>query len=388
MKGSILCILLAWLVPAVAPAWQVTPAPSSQSLAHEALASIPFEESGSSVFLPVRVNGSKPLWFILDSGANTCLIDVGQARQLGIKLAETKQGSSGGRPIPYFPIRKEDVSFQLQTIVFTCEHAAAIDYSQNFAVTGHDLEGVIGSDFFERFVVEIDYEARVVRLFDPQPYSYRGPGETIPLIFQRRLPHVEAELAVPGQPAQRKLLLIDSASEDAVDDDIILQSLGPKREVTGGVGSAEEYRVTLGTISRFRLGNISLENIPSVAPGVPLIGGEVLRRFTIAFDYSRGRMYWEPNRHLGDSFQTGDPSGIDLRMAMDRKAFLVHEVRKGSAAERAGLRTADRIIAIDGVPAGELGLRRAVSLFSRRQAHYRLAVDRGGERLQFPIALD
>ncbi len=384
-------VLLVWAViaTAVSVAGQGTGSAAARSSGNELLASIPFEESGSSVFLPVSVNGSPPLWFNLDSGANTCLIDVSHAKQLGIELQKTKQGSGAGAgPVTYFTIRKEGASFTLKSIVFGCEHTAAIDLSQNFAITGHDLDGVIGSDFFERFVVEIDYEARLVRLFDPKNFEYKGSGETVPLTFEKRLPHIEAELTVPGQPPQHKLLLVDSGSEDAVDDEIILKSAGPKREVTGGVGLGQEYKVTFGTISQFRVGRIALDNLPSVAPGVSLVGGEVLRRFTIVFDFGRRRMYWEPNRHLADLFENIDPSGIDLRLAPDRRTLSIHEVQKNSAAERAGLRAGDRISEIDGVPAPEFGLRRVVKLFSRKNAHYALLVERGGERVRLSLDLD
>jgi hypothetical protein len=384
-------VLLVWALVAttVSATGQGTVSPAARSSGNELIASIPFEESGSSVFLPVSVNGSPPLWFNLDSGANTCLVDVSHAKQLGIKLQETKQGTGAGAgPVTYFTIRKEDASFKLKSIVFSCEHTAAIDLSQNFASTGHDLDGVIGSDFFEGFVVEINYEAHVVRIFDPKNFEYKGPGETVPLMFYKRLPHVEASLTVQGQATERKLLLVDSGSEDAVDDEIILKSVGPKREVTGGVGLGKEYKVTFGTISQFRLGSITLENLPSVAPGVSLVGGEILRRFTIVFDYGRRRMYWEPNSHLADSFEIGDPSGIDLRLAPDRRTFSIHEVRKNSAAERAGLRAGDRISEIDGVSAPELGLRRAARLFSRKNSHYAIVLERGGERFRVSLDLD
>ena len=79
-------------------------------------------------------------------------------------------------------------------------------------------------------------------------------------------------------------------------------SLRPSRKVTGGVGLGQTYEVSLGQLAVFQLGRFSFKQVPSVAPGVALIGGEILRRFHLYFDYKRERMILEPNRHLSDSF--------------------------------------------------------------------------------------
>ena len=351
------------------------------------LATLPFEESGSSVFLPVSVNGSRPLWFILDSGAGFCVIDKTRASELGIVPQGEGQGTGAGAgPVPYLKLRQEDVSFKLEPLTFTCDQTIAIDLSQNYAVTGHELEGILGYGFFQRYVVEIDYYARVVRLFAPASFEYRGRGEPVPLLFEKRVPHVKAELTVPGEPPQSRTLLIDSGSEDAVDDDLILKSKGPKREVTGGVGLGQEYKVTFALLGRFQLGSFVLENVPSVAPGVPLIGGEVLRRFTVTFDYGRQRMYLEPNRHLLDAFEEVEAHGMDLELAPDRRNLRIHDVRKGSPSEKAGLKIGDLITGIDGTPAADLGLRRAQRLLRRGGQSFRLQIVRDSKPLEILLA--
>ena len=357
---------------------------SSGGPAPPPLATVPFEESGSSVFLPVGVNGSRPLWFLLDSGANSCVLDQTRTRELGIVPQEEGQGTGAGAgPVPYLRLRQQDVSFRLKSLAFTCEHTIAIDLSQNYSVTGHDLDGILGSDFFQRFVVEIDYHARVVRLFEPASFAYRGDGDPVPLLFDRRLPYVMAELTVAGEAPQMRRLLVDSGSEDAVDDEILLRSKGPKREVTGGVGLGQEYRVTFGTIAKFRLGSITLEDVPGVAPGVALVGGEVLHRFTVTFDYRRQTMYLEPNRHLRDAFEEPEEHGMDLRLAPDRKNLRVHGVHKGSPTEKAGLQAGDLIVGLDGTPVAELGLRRVQRLLRRSDDQpFRLQVEREARRLE------
>lgn len=73
----------------------------------------------------------------------------------------------------------------------------------------------------------------------------------------------------------------------------------------------------------------------------------MLKRFTVAFDYFAKRMYLAPNADFAkpDDF---DRSGLFL--LGDGDALLVADVAPSSAAERAGLKAKDRLVAIDGKP--------------------------------------
>src|SRR5262245_64802263 len=61
------------------------------------IASFPVERNGNLVFLPVTINGSGPFTFLLDSGANACVIDRARAQALGIPFQETVQGTGAGK---------------------------------------------------------------------------------------------------------------------------------------------------------------------------------------------------------------------------------------------------------------------------------------------------
>src|SRR5262249_39071376 len=47
---------------------------------------IPFELVNNHIFLKVRVNNSDPLWFILDTGDDIAIVDMGVAKSLGLTL--------------------------------------------------------------------------------------------------------------------------------------------------------------------------------------------------------------------------------------------------------------------------------------------------------------
>ena len=303
-------------------------------------AGIPFELWGKTVLIPVRVNGSRPLAFILDSGASSgAVLDLALARRVRAPLGRKLQGSGAGAgSVDLWEIDSTRVAVDLGPLRVHTGRVLALDFSNQHGILGHAMDGVLGYDFFARWIVEIDYETQMLRLYDPAFYRYRGHGERLPLTFEHRVPHVRAVLEVPGQPPAERVLLIDTGSEDAVDDSLIARSSGTRLDVVGGVGTGQEYRVTAARASQLGLGRLRLRDVPGAGPGVSLIGGEILRRFRVIFDFPHHQMILEPNRHFGDAFAT-DASGLSLRLSDDGGAFVAHDVIAGSPGAESGIRT-------------------------------------------------
>jgi predicted aspartyl protease len=258
--------------------------------------------AGSTPFIPVRVNGRGPFWFILDTGANSCVLADSLAGMLGLAPLSADVGSSGGSPMGYRKYAHDAVVFEVGLARFACEHVISVDLSGQPAVLGRAVDGILGSDFIAQFVVELDYDQQRVTLRDKNTFEYDGNGVELPLTFNRRVPYLEAEIEIDGRPPERRQLLIDTGSQDAVDDSLVLASQKPHTETQGGGGEGARIAVTTGTLDRVHIGGFEFQNVPSVAPGPALVGGEVLRRFLIVFDYERKRMYMKPGREIGATF--------------------------------------------------------------------------------------
>jgi hypothetical protein len=110
---------------------------------------------------------------------------------------------------------------------------------------------------------------------------------------------VKVSVAAQGVGAEEHELRLDSGSNDEVDDDIVLRSSGPKRNITGGVGLGSTFATLLGTVSELRIGPYVLHDLSSATGGVQLIGGGVLQRFNIVYDFSRSVMYLAPRTGAG-----------------------------------------------------------------------------------------
>src|SRR5215213_1314708 len=48
-------------------------------------AQIAFDQIGKTIYVSARINNSRPMWFLLDTGAGASLIDARRARTLGLK---------------------------------------------------------------------------------------------------------------------------------------------------------------------------------------------------------------------------------------------------------------------------------------------------------------
>ncbi len=269
--------------------------------------------------------------------------------------------------------------------------------------SGRPLQGTLGYSFFNQFVVEIDYVAKVVTLYEPKTYQYLGPGESIPIMVSR-IPFVRAKIATSGTDTVERVLLIDSGSHETLNYEaerfpsktIEQEVLNMTNQVTS------KMKATVGRVKSLQLGRFALNN-PVAGPthswGIPglpfttfsakgLIGGGTLRRFKVIFDYAHQRLILEPNKHFGDPFEF-DMSGAFLISDLPHSAGVkVFSVMPQTPASEAGLREGDVIMAIEGEPAETLGLARVqYDLFRRQGRSYRLKVKRQDELLEPNIKL-
>jgi hypothetical protein len=363
---------------------------------------VPVEISDNHIFLQARVNNSPLFWFILDSGAEDLLLDTEQANALG--LSSTSRSWAGGAGENKYDIayvggamlRLSDLQLENLTLSVTSLSTVGL-------YDGRAVDGIIGYHLLSRYTVEIDYAARVVRLYDPQHYRYSGTGESIPIEMLGKTPVVNALVRLPAREPVRARLMLDTGAPGElilnspfVEAHRLLDSNLRTIHDPASVGLGGNSDILLGRAESLQVGRFELAH-PIVGfardkggafartdvDGV--VGGEVLRRFKVIFDYSRKRLILEPNEHFGESF-TGSISGLSLRAEdADFRTFVVQRVLENSPAAEAGLRAGDRILSVDGQPAASLTLSQIKQDFRRAGSEYWLSVQRGQRTLRVKI---
>jgi hypothetical protein len=156
---------------------------------------LPFELLGNLILLRARVNDSPPLTFILDTGAETSVLDIQRARALRLKPDRRIVGTGGaGRAEATFT---NGVSLTLPGLQVRNLTLYVLPLSSLSAI-GRDIDGVIGNDIIRRCVVEIDYAGLVVRFVEPRRYRYSGSGTILTLAMEGQLPFVRASVTPEG----------------------------------------------------------------------------------------------------------------------------------------------------------------------------------------------
>jgi Aspartyl protease len=267
------------------------------------VAVIPFHRNGKLIALDVRVGASRPLSFVLDSGASHSIVDRTVARELKLRVVGTTASHGTGRGT---------VPVQRLAPVRLALRGAALDVAEPWAIalggvsTDAREDGLIGSDLFRRYVVRLDLERGVMSLFEPSTYR-RAPGAaTVPLTARKRWMYLPAELVAQDGTRARHELVIDTGSEDSVDDPLVTRS--PQRRSTVlGNGLGADYAGASGVLARVRIGPFVWNDVWGPASR-PAVGMEMLRRFTLTFDLSRRTLELVPNAHLQEPVPAPQPS--------------------------------------------------------------------------------
>lgn len=389
-------LLLASFAPRTIPSTPQTASGPSQ-------VSIPFELVTRHIVVKVRINDSRPLSFVFDTGDKVGIVDIGVAKELGLKQhGQIRIGGAGSETLTGSMI--EGARWTLPGLDgFTQPVALAIPLGRLAARFGHDFDGIIGSDFIKQFVVEVDYQARVLRFHDKDKFSYTGNGEIIPIrLDDQGHPIIEAEVTpVGGQPIKGRYVLdLGSGNSLALHSPFVnehrLLNSGLKTIKAIGMGGAGgQTNGQIGRVAEMKIGSFKLANVSALfsedkagafatSALAGNIGQRIASRFKVFLDYGRSRIILEPTATLNDSFDRAY-SGIALSAeGKDYTTFRITEVLENSPASEVGLQKDDLIVKVNDKVAAELTITKLGEMFERASS-YQMTIQRGAQTLQVTL---
>jgi hypothetical protein len=262
---------------------------------------IPFEFAAHEVFIPVRINGGAPLWFSLDSAASSMIVDPAKARELGLTFGDAAQGRGAGAGGVAYVKLPDAIELTIGETESGPYDFIAIDLSGPAKNASHAMDGILGYQFFSRFVVTIDYEHRTLTLTDPSEFREPRDATMLPLEIVSKLPFVTGKIKVSGVAPETSRFLIDTGSGDAVDHPLIKKSKGDVKRTVTGVGLGEPMTGWVGRAEYLKLGPYTIRRPVTACCGgnefnQSMIGAAILEQFTVTFDYAHQRLYLQPNR--------------------------------------------------------------------------------------------
>ncbi len=122
----------------------------------------PFELRQGLIWVQVKVPASsRPLDFLLDTGAGVSVVNLSTARRLGLPMGKQVQVEGvGANSVGYWPERLS----ALAGAVALPRNYLAVDLNELSGACHCAIDGLIGADFFRDRVVQLDFVAKKVRL--------------------------------------------------------------------------------------------------------------------------------------------------------------------------------------------------------------------------------
>jgi hypothetical protein len=369
------------------------------------VAVLPMKSDDRLIVVSASVNGSPPLRFLVDSGSTHSMLGTAAAGRGGISAGMSRDaGVAGGKSVPVTTLLGAALSFDGTRVRLPLRWAVAAPagvMDSLGSAAGYRIDGLLGYDLFRRYVVEVDYRARTMTLYEPRSYHYGGSGEALPITVERGWSLVDAAVTpAAGESPVPCRLLIDTGSDDVRLGGRVLEA----HPALAAVATAESRSISIGGRSVERAGRLDAVRLGGFTVRGPLVslsstagapsvrrdgavGAAVLDRFKVTFDYHRNRMILEPARPL-DAPEPGDASGLALLAeGPDLRVYRVGWVYSPSTAKASGIKVGDVLTALDGRPASELTLNQVREALRQVGRRMRVGVRRGDTDLEYQVEL-
>lgn len=374
-----------------------------QFIKNKKITRIPFELHANLVIIPLKINNSDTLRFILDTGVSNVLVtDPNVARRLNMKFSRKVKIAGVG------------IGDDLEAGIVlnnTIRMESMIGYRQNIVVLNDDIlklsefvgkpiHGIIGYELFNRFVVTIDFMMNELILENPEHYKYKpSKGERFPITIEENKPYLSAIELVNGEKSVPIKVLLDTGAGHAISIEISrkynIQLPTKVVKAQLGRGLSGIINGQIGRISKLKFGKFELNNVVASFPDSSSyhlkpavlserqgnIGCEFLRRFKVTFNYHDNYVVLKPiNRKMKEPFEH-NMSGMELLASgSDYHDFLIETILENSPAQDAGLRQGDKVIFINNRSSKEISISEIYKLFQKGEGKpINLVVKRGND---------
>lgn len=372
---------------------------------------IPIEINNNLIVVPVVLNGALPLKFILDTGVRTAILTqktFTDILNLPYSRKYTISGPGGEKLVDAYVTN--NVSLELPGVLGR-GHALLVleeDYLELRNYMGMDVHGILGYELFSRFIVEIDYQKKLLTLMLPERFRMKRKFQRVPIRIEDTKPYITTPVVLSdGTQLTAKLLMDSGASHGLMLDpqsdnritiptrvlsSVIGRGLGG--EITGKVGRVKT--LYMGThqlkdaIVSLPDPNSYYDSLKAGSAGTNgTIGGETLSRFTVIFNFPKEEMYLKKNNAFKKGFHY-NLSGLNVKAKGSKlNVFEITEVREQSAAHKAGITEGDLIVSINGVPSSQINLSILNAFFNLRPGkRIHLTIDRKGQRIKRDFRLE
>ena len=367
-----------------------------------------FKKVNNLIIIPVTLNNALPLNFILDTGVRTTILTdrtISDLVNISYDKIVTISGVGHIRELNAYlagniSLNMPGIEGHGQSLIVLEE-----DYLELRSHLGTNVHGIIGYEFFNHFVIKIDYINEVVTVYDPEVFKPGRKFAEVPFTIEQGRPYITVNVTQHNDSVLILKLLIDSGAshglllETDTDDNILLPDSNIHTVIGWGLGG--ELTGNLGRVKKLSFENFEFKDVLAsftenysdketalITGRNGSIGGDLLSRFTAIFDYNANKLYLRKNIHYNYPFEF-NMSGIDLiAEGINSDRFVVVNVVEGSPAHMAGVCRGDEFQAVNGKYDYELNLTEINGILRSRAGNkINLVIKRENQRLKVSFRL-
>lgn len=372
--------------------------------------SLKFKTSSNLIIIPVTINDSDTLNFILDTGVRYPIItELPYVNKLNLNYLMPVPVKGLGEGAELTAYRSGNNTLKIQGLTARNQEVQMI-IDENFQIShmlGIPVHGLIGFNLFKDYIVQIDYSSERILLTKPEHFKYHDKDKDIvmPLFFDGFKPFVRTLIVTEDMATVPVKLLVDTGASDALwlseksNEKIKL----PQNHIETflGKGLSGDVYGTKGRIDALWVGPLILSKPIVAFPNTDLIdqlistndrngtlGAEILRRFYVTIDYKNSRLTLRPTSKVNDDFNY-NMSGMEVSNPMPGlPIFTITDIRENSPAYFAGLKKNDQILSINNSYHKDLELNDInILLQSREERKIRIKVLRDGQEIKTSFEL-
>ncbi len=369
---------------------------------------IPFRFINNLIFIPIKVNGIE-LNFLLDSGVEeTILFSMEDKKEVRFFNIEKITLRGLGQEESIEGLKSANNTLEIKGMK-SLNQLLYIVLDQSFNLSSHigiPVNGIIGYHLLKNNLVEINYDKKRITVFrdtDKNRKRIERKFQKVPITIERLKPYINSKVIMNSVEIPVKLL-VDIGNSDAIwlfeNNSKSIKVPTKNFEDYLGQGFSGDVEGKRAQISKFTMDGFefnnpiiafpdptSIKNVQLVKDRSGSVGSEILRRFSVVFDYKNQKMYLRKNRDFYSSFSY-NKSGVEVQhdglqwvqetvrletvpiiksgdLALKanevennfkykfvlKPIYLVGNVRKNSPAAASGLQKGDVIVRINNAPA-------------------------------------
>lgn len=407
---------------------------------------IPFKLINNLIIIEAKVNGI-PLNFLLDTGVQeTILFSLEETDEIIFSNLEKIKIKGFGKKEAFDGFKSAANNFKIKNFIDK-NHIIYLILDQDVNISskvGIPVNGILGYHFFKNNLIKVDYDLKKIIIFknkEKQLTKLEKNFIKLDLTLHDGKPYINPKITISENDIDFNVkLLIDSGNSDAVwlfkDKSHLIKI--PENSIKDylGRGFSGDVFGCRGRIKSIQMDNLVLKETiiafpdssdtkevqENVEDRMGSIGGEMMKRFLIYFDYPSNFIYLKKSNSFNNTFNF-NMSGIEvqhqglqwiqdsyennpavsnnifdgngnkvvnnLRYKFELKpVYIISNVRENSNAEELGVKKDDVIVAINKNPAYTYSLQQINELLmSEEGKSVEIVVDRKGRFYTFKIKL-